>query len=107
MDVAARHGLNGAKYFLMILDVLAEGGFFVGKVFSVFIDLFVDKQLARCKRSLMNLGVHPYSAFLPRGLVYRRTCKSGGTCDRRLAFKTRVTYAIHFCFGVVMHCSVT
>jgi len=53
---AARHGSDGAKYFLMILDVLDEGGFFVGEVFSVFIDLFDHKQLARCRRSLMNLG---------------------------------------------------
>jgi hypothetical protein len=29
----------------------------------------------------MNLGVHPNSAFLPRGLVYRRTCESGGSCE--------------------------
>lgn len=30
---AAHHGSIGAKYFLIILDVLAEGGFSVGSVF--------------------------------------------------------------------------
>jgi hypothetical protein len=30
--VATRHLSNGAKYFLMILDVLGKGGFSVGKV---------------------------------------------------------------------------
>jgi len=55
LRAVARHVSDGAKYFLMILDVLAEGGFSVGGVFSVFIDLFVHKQVARCKRSLMNL----------------------------------------------------
>ena len=64
-----------------MLDVLAKGGFSVYNVFSVFIDLFVDKQLARCRRSLMNLGAHHDSAFLPLGLVYRHTCESGGTCE--------------------------
>jgi len=64
LDVATCHGSNGAKYFLMILDVQAEGGFSVGSVFSVFIDLFVDRQLTRCRRSLMNLKVHPDLAFL-------------------------------------------
>jgi len=29
----------------------------------------------------MNLEVHPDSAFLPRGLVFRRTFESGGTCE--------------------------
>jgi hypothetical protein len=56
LNATARHGSNGDKYFLMILDLLSEGGFLVGRVFSVFIDLFVDKLLARCKRSLKNLG---------------------------------------------------
>lgn len=43
LRAASRHGSDGAKYFLMILDVLAEGGFSVGEVFSVFIDLFDRK----------------------------------------------------------------
>jgi len=81
LDVAAHHGSNGAKYFMMILYVLAEGGFSMGSVFSVFIDLFINRQLARCGRSLMNLEVHPNSGFLPQGLVYRRTCESGGTYE--------------------------
>jgi hypothetical protein len=66
---------------LMMLDVLAEDGFFVYNVFLMFINLFIDKQLARCRRSLMNLGVHPDSTFLPRGLMYRHTCESGKTCE--------------------------
>jgi len=65
----------------MILDVLDEGGFSMGDVFSVFIDLFDRKQLACCRRSLMNLRVHLGLTFLPRGLVYRLTYESGGACE--------------------------
>jgi len=81
LDAIAHHGSNGAKYFLMMLDVLADGGFSVDRVFSVFIDLFVDKQLTRCRRSLMNLGVRPDFSPLPRGLVCRLTSESSGTCE--------------------------
>jgi len=71
----------GQVLFFMILAVLAESGFYVDKVFSVIIDLFVDKQLACCKRSLMNLGVRLNSVPLPRWLAYRLTCESSGTCE--------------------------
>ena len=81
LNVAARYGSNGDKYFLMILDVLAEGGFSVGEVFPVFIDRFVDKQVARCRSSLMNFGVRLGRVYHPRGLVYRLTCEFGGTCE--------------------------
>jgi len=49
----------------------------------MILDLFICKQLGRCRRSLMNLGVHTGLASLPHGLVYRLTCESGGTCEGR------------------------
>lgn len=68
-------------------------GFPCIRSFSVFIDLFVDKQLAHCKRSLMKLGAHLDSAPLSRGLAYRLTCEYGGTCGGR-KMKSRLVWPL-------------
>jgi len=48
-----------AKYFLMVLKVLAKDGFSIDEVFPIFKDLFNRQQLAHCKRAIMNVEGPP------------------------------------------------
>jgi hypothetical protein len=57
---AAAHRSDSAKYFGLILKVLAEESFSLYKVLPVFRDLFERKQLAECGRALANIGGIPF-----------------------------------------------
>jgi len=52
---ATSHGSDGAKYFELMLKVLAKGGFLMDEVLLVFSDLFNRKQLVECERAIMNV----------------------------------------------------
>lgn len=58
---AATHRSDSARYFDLILKVLAEEGFSMDEVLPVFRDLFEHKQLAECGRALANIGGIPSS----------------------------------------------
>ena len=83
---AVTHGSDGAKYFELMLKVLAKDGFSMDEVLRVFRDLFNRKQLAECGRAIMNAEDPPsFSGYYwPRPLLpdleYRFTCTSNGTC---------------------------
>lgn len=64
----------------MILNVMAEDGLPVDEIFPVFQDLFERRELARSRWAIMNIRGHFHLRFLPRGLVFRLTCDSDGTC---------------------------
>ena len=82
---AASHGSDGAKYFELMLKILASDGFSMKEVFLVFKDIFDRKQLANCGRALMNVdGIPFFWGFylikpLPPCLECRFTCTSNGT----------------------------
>jgi len=57
---AASHVSDGAKYFELMLKILASDGFSMEEVFSLFKDLFDRKQLADCGRPLMNVDNIPF-----------------------------------------------
>jgi hypothetical protein len=83
---ATTHGSNGAKYFELMLKVLAKDGFSMDEVLPVFRDFFNRKQLAECGRAIMNTEGPPsfsgyyWSRPLLPDLEYRFTCTSNGTC---------------------------
>jgi len=83
---AASHGSDVAKYFELMLKILASDSFSMEEVFPTFKDLFDRKQLADYGRALMNVeGISFFWGFywtrpLPPGLEYRFTCTSNGTC---------------------------
>lgn len=83
---AVIHRSNCAKYFDLILKVLAEDDFSFDEVFPAFIDLFKRKQHAECRRALVNVGGIPFywepywTRPLPLGLKHRFVCTSKGTC---------------------------
>jgi hypothetical protein len=57
---AAAHGFDRAKYFELMLTVLASNGFSMEEIFSVFKDLFDRKQPGDCERTLMNVDNIPF-----------------------------------------------
>lgn len=57
----AAHRSDSARYFDLILKVLAEEGFSMDEALPVFRDLFEHKQLAECGRALANIGGIPSS----------------------------------------------
>jgi len=76
----AIHGSDGAKYFLMMLNVLARGGFPTYEVFPIFKDLFERQQLANCKRAIINIKGCYWLRALHPGLEYKFMCTSHRTC---------------------------
>jgi len=56
---AATHGSDVAKYFLLMLKVLAKDSFLTDEVLPIFKDHFDRQQLADCKRTIMNDEVPP------------------------------------------------
>lgn len=77
---AKSHGSVEAKYFLMILDALANDRFSPESFFPVFEILFDCKQLSNCRRALMWVPGYYSSRSLPHELDYRFTCRSYKTC---------------------------
>jgi len=57
---AVPHKSGSARYFNLILKVLAKEGFSMDEVLLVFMDLFERKQLAECGRALANIGGIPF-----------------------------------------------
>jgi len=51
---AVKHSSDGAKYFQLMLKVLASEKFLENEVFLVFQDLFNRQQLANCRNTIMN-----------------------------------------------------
>jgi hypothetical protein len=82
---AARES-DGAKYFELMLKVLAKNGFIMSEVLPIFRDLFNRQRLTDCRRAIMNAEGPPsfwerhwLRSFLPE-LEYRLICTSNGTC---------------------------
>jgi len=78
---AAKHGSDGARYFMMMLLVLSINGTLVDDAFLIiFKDLFDHQQLANCKGAIMNVEGPPYflGHFWTRTLLleftYQFTC---------------------------------
>ena len=86
---AVAHKSDSARYFDLILKVLAKEGFSIDEVLPIFTDLFERKQLAECGRDLANIGSIPFfwghywTTPLPPGLERRFGCTSKGTCKGR------------------------
>jgi len=55
LHTTADHGSDGPNYFLMMLNVMARGELPMDEVFPVFHDIFERRQMARCRRAIMNL----------------------------------------------------
>jgi len=60
LRATAAHGSDGAKYFELMLKLLASGGFSTKEIFHVFKDLFDRKRLADYGRALMNVDGIPF-----------------------------------------------
>jgi len=60
LQKGAKHGSDGARYFMMMLLVLSKDGSFVEDSFFIFRDLFNRRQLAKCKGGIMNVEGPPY-----------------------------------------------
>jgi hypothetical protein len=79
---AAKHGYDGAMYFMMMLLVLSKDESFVEDAFFTYKCLFNYRQLANYKGAIMNVKGPPYflGHFWTRTLLpeftYRLTCTS-------------------------------
>ncbi|RHN68256.1 hypothetical protein MtrunA17_Chr3g0111911 [Medicago truncatula] len=78
-------GSDEAKYFLIMLKVLASEGFVRDRVLSLFHDLFTRQRLAH-RRSIISADGILFDwgqlelRLMPLGLDYKFTCLSNGAC---------------------------